>query len=155
MKNKDKIKEINIRITECLNEIDNMKTNEGSEFAVNYLKSILLDVQSELKNINTIKMINISGIGWLDRVNGNSYFSARVSFINGDIKEIFKIPFQYGYGDTYIYESLNELEKNGLISSKLAFNNQISIRELKEQGYEIITHFKDKCTKKDVIEFVK
>jgi hypothetical protein len=39
--------------------------------------------------------IHLSTMRWRDRINGNSYFSARVY---ADGKEITRIPFQYGYG---------------------------------------------------------
>lgn len=39
--------------------------------------------------------IHLSVMRWRDRINGNSYFAARVY---ADGKEIARIPFQYGYG---------------------------------------------------------
>lgn len=67
---------------------------------------------------------------WRDRVNGNSYFSARVEDIEKDISYIF--PFQYGYGDHsehVIREALN-------IST---FDHK-KIRHIKQEG----------CLRKDV-----
>jgi hypothetical protein len=39
--------------------------------------------------------IHLSTMRWRDRINGNSYFAARVY---ADGKEIARVPFQYGYG---------------------------------------------------------
>ena len=44
----------------------------------------------------TIKYIAITK-EWFDKVNGNSYFSVQIEDIEKDI--IYKLPFQYGYGD--------------------------------------------------------
>jgi hypothetical protein len=44
---------------------------------------------------------------WFDKVNGNSYWSARVEDIEKDITYIF--PFQYGYGDQSLQEVMRAL----------------------------------------------
>lgn len=49
---------------------------------------------------------------WFDKVNGNSYFSARI-WINGG--QVAIIPFSYGYGDFYIYEAQRKLIELGFI----------------------------------------
>lgn len=41
------------------------------------------------------KSVHLSIMRWRDRINGNSYFAARVY---ADGKEIARVPFQYGYG---------------------------------------------------------
>lgn len=56
--------------------------------------------------------INVHGKTWFDSVNGNSYFSARVEI---DGVEVARLPFQYGYGDQYLYEALEALKKLELI----------------------------------------
>jgi hypothetical protein len=43
---------------------------------------------------------------WFDKVNGNTYFSARI-WINGG--QVAILPFQYGYGDQFIYEAQRKL----------------------------------------------
>lgn len=48
------------------------------------------------------KSLFIEGREWFDKVNGNSYFSARV-WVDGEIVGV--LPFQYGYGDQYEYEA--------------------------------------------------
>ncbi len=63
-----------------------------------------------------IKTIDINALEWFDRVNGNSYFAAKVVLNFGlkDAKEI-TLPFQYGYGSHYIDQSKLEIEKQGFI----------------------------------------
>jgi hypothetical protein len=45
--------------------------------------------------MNKPDSIHLSVMRWRDRINGNSYFAARVY---ADGKEIARVPFQYGYG---------------------------------------------------------
>ena len=69
---------------------------------------------------------------WFDKVNGNSYWSARVENIEEDITYVF--PFQSGYGD----QSLQEVMK--------ALN-------LSHYEHEKVKHIKiEKCLKKEVVE---
>jgi hypothetical protein len=49
---------------------------------------------------------------WFDKVNGNSYFSARI-FVDGG--QVAILPFQYGYGDQFLYESQKKLLELGYI----------------------------------------
>lgn len=49
------------------------------------------------------KSVHLSVMRWRDRINGNSYFAARVY---ADGKEIARIPFQYGYGSQPDYAAL-------------------------------------------------
>ena len=57
--------------------------------------------------------IDIHAKEWFDRINGNSYFSARVS-LNG--VEVARLPFQYGYGDHFQHESFEELDRLGYLT---------------------------------------
>ena len=66
----------------------------------------------ESKVKNKVKVITIIGREWFDKVNGNSYFSATAYIDN---KEGFEVPFQYGYGDQYIWETFDALDKAGLL----------------------------------------
>lgn len=79
----------------------------------------------------TIKKLELIGKRWLDRINGNTYFSA-VAIYNGEV--IKKIDFAYGYGDQWLaeittdlvvgqyqrgdrqpyWQFINEMEKNGI-----------------------------------------
>jgi len=56
--------------------------------------------------------IRIEGRRWFDRVNGNTYHSARV-YVDGELT--LAVPFQYGYGDQYMWTAWSALvEKRGL-----------------------------------------
>ena len=68
---------------------------------------------------------------WFDKVNGNSYWSARVENIEEDITYVF--PFQYGYGD----QSLQEVMK----ALNLSHYEHEKVRYIK----------KENCLKKDVV----
>lgn len=63
-----------------------------------------------------MKTIDIKAKTWFDKVNGNSYFAALVTLDFGlpTEKEI-KIPFQYGYGEQYITETLHQLQTDGIL----------------------------------------
>ena len=63
-----------------------------------------------------IKTIDVNAKEWFDKVNGNSYFSARVCMNYGMPSETsFNIPFEYGYGDHYRDVAFKELQKRGYI----------------------------------------
>lgn len=70
-----------------------------------------------------IKTIDIKAKTWFDKANGNSYFAAVVTLDFGlpTQKEI-KIPFQYGYGEQYITESVHQLQTEGILSSQTIYN---------------------------------
>lgn len=59
-----------------------------------------------------IKTIDVHGLEWFDRINGNSYFAGNIS-INYGLKnrKDLKMPFQYGYGDSYLQESASVISK--------------------------------------------
>ena len=59
-----------------------------------------------------IKTITIDAKGWHDKVNGNSYFSSKI-FINRGLPNevILKIPFSFGYGSQFRYNSFDKIKK--------------------------------------------
>ena len=59
-----------------------------------------------------IRSIFVEGREWFDKANGNSYFSARI-WVNGG--QVAILPFQYGYGDQYLYEAQRKLTELGYI----------------------------------------
>lgn len=61
-----------------------------------------------------MRSVFVDGREWFDRVNGNSYFSARV-YVDG--VEALRIPFQYGYGSAYEYAAADALADAGFIPS--------------------------------------
>lgn len=65
----------------------------------------------EIKEIE-IKSLFIECREWFDKVYGNSYFSARI-WVNGG--QVAILPFQYGYGDQFIYEAQKKLTELGYL----------------------------------------
>lgn len=55
-----------------------------------------------------IKSITVLGRRWFDRINGNTYCSAKI-LING--KPALVVPWEYGYGDHYLDLAGQALEK--------------------------------------------
>lgn len=62
-----------------------------------------------------VKSITVIGKRWFDKVNGNTYCSARVYF---DGIEVLRIPWTYGYGNYFEQVSKEQLDKAGLIKLK-------------------------------------
>jgi hypothetical protein len=54
---------------------------------------------------------------WFDKSGGNTYFTARV-WVDGHI--VSTLPFQYGYGNQYLYEANEELVRLGYIGEEFA-----------------------------------
>ncbi len=67
-----------------------------------------------------IESITVIGKRWLDKPNGNTYFSA-VGLING--KEVVSIHFEYGYDECYLQCIQRELEKNGFLPDLEHYSN--------------------------------
>jgi hypothetical protein len=57
----------------------------------------------------------ITGRRWFDRPNGNTYFSAN-GYINGEL--VARIDYEYGYGDHYIDQMTDELERLGYMPDR-------------------------------------
>lgn len=62
------------------------------------------------------KSLYVEGREWFDKINGNSYFSARV-WVDGEMVGV--LPFQYGYGDQYQYEAQRWLIEEGYLSEEM------------------------------------
>jgi len=59
------------------------------------------------------KSITIIGRRWFDKINGNSYCTAKV-LINGKLS--FNLPYEYGYGEMYLQLCWHTLIKNNLLN---------------------------------------
>jgi hypothetical protein len=66
-----------------------------------------METQAKIK-----RSLFIEGREWFDKVNGNSYFSARIWVDGGQVAIL---PFQYGYGDQYTYEAQKKLLELGYL----------------------------------------
>lgn len=65
-----------------------------------------------LKTFEDTRSIFIIGRRWFDKVNGNTYHSAMI-YVNDDL--VHTIPFTYGYGNQYEWNSFAWLKQNGYI----------------------------------------
>ena len=64
-----------------------------------------------------IKTIDINGLEWFDKINGNSYFAGTITVNLGMKSEkIFNMPYQGGYDSQYIYEGFYVLHKAKVIN---------------------------------------
>lgn len=98
-----------------------------------------------------VKTIDITGLSWFDRINGNSYCAGSVTLNYGLPDEItLNFPFQYGYGDYYIQAAEKRIKESGLLNipDKEIFwrycqDNNIILRKIKHEG----------CKKKELKEF--
>ena len=69
---------------------------------------------------------------WFDKVNGNSYFSARVTRIKDGL--VLPVQFQYGYGDHYVQMSTVEMKKAGWIKQDVKYLPWEALECIKEQN---------------------
>ena len=61
--------------------------------------------------LSELKTIDVYGKQWRDKVNGNSYFSSRVVLnLEHENELIIEIPFQYGYEEAYLFESMDAVK---------------------------------------------
>lgn len=97
-----------------------------------------------------MKTLDIQAKEWFDKRNGNSYFSAVCTLDFGLPSErVVYVPFQYGYGEHYLYEVYDTLTREGYIP-KTWTNNR-----MKEfcAHYDIVLRYskRENCLKKEVI----
>jgi len=76
----------------------------------------------------------IEGREWFDKVNGNSYFSARIWVDGGQVAIL---PFQYGYEDQYLYEAQNKLIELGYLPQES--KNQSLHTVARVSGFDLYT----------------
>ena len=60
-----------------------------------------------------ITRIQVIGYEWFDKINGNSYCSARV-YVNDELAA--HVPFQYGYDDAYLQYAAGVLDEAGIVT---------------------------------------
>ena len=63
-------------------------------------------------NHKITRSLFIEGREWFDKINGNSYFSARIWVDGGQVAIL---PFQYGYGSQFEYEAQKKLLELGYL----------------------------------------
>ena len=85
--------------------------------------------------LSELKTIDINAKQWRDTINGNSYFSSKITLNYGmDSEKIIELPFQYGYEEAYLFESLQEVKK--LFPKSYWFKHHLNKWSL-EQRYNI------------------
>jgi hypothetical protein len=92
-----------------------------------------------------IKTIDVDALEWFDKVNGNSYFAGTVTVNYGmKTEKSFVMPFQYGYGDAYLYEAFSVLSGAGLIPP------EYSTRQCLDHGIILRNNIKTGCLKREL-----
>jgi hypothetical protein len=96
-----------------------------------------------------MKTIEIQAKQWRDKVNGNSYFSAKMYVDFGlESEQTFVLPFQYGYGEQYRHASLELLKQQGKLQDG-------TWQELQAKGIKLLARIEKDCKKLDVKAFGK
>ena len=103
-----------------------------------------------------IKTIDVTAKEWFDKVNGNSYFSAQVTLNYAmDDEQTIYLPFQYGYGEHYLTETVNELISRKLISKGKEKYNPSLWRYCDENGIVLRKNKIEHCKNREVKDFGK
>ena len=98
-----------------------------------------------------IKTIDLLAKEWSDKVNGNSYFSAQLTINFGLANaEIYKIGWQYGYGDSYREAGRALLMQLGHVDPK---DKRALWQWVEDNGIILRTNKIANCKKKDMIVF--
>lgn len=74
------------------------------------------DEEENMTTATQVNEITVRGREWFDKVNGNSYCSARVYVTDtaGNTDTIY-VPFGYGYGDYYLQAAQEALHAAGVL----------------------------------------
>jgi hypothetical protein len=95
-----------------------------------------------------MKTIDIKAKEWFDKANGNSYFAAFIAIDYGmESEQRIFLPFQYGYGDQYEWESFKELQKIGLIPPEIKCYRAY----FHENGIVLRSGIQRNCLKRDLV----
>lgn len=81
---------------------------------------------------------------WFDKTYGNSYFTARIQ-VDGAL--VATLPFQYGYGDAYLYEAATVLKDLGYLPD----DSSALWVHAKDMGFDYYT-VKTLTSKKDMFK---
>lgn len=98
--------------------------------------------------LSKIKTLDINALEWFDKVNGNSYFAANIVINYGTpAPRVYSIPFQYGYGDSYIHAAFKHLREIGEVKDAEEYT-YIKDGEKRSNGFEALHTY---CTRKGII----
>lgn len=100
--------------------------------------------------LSELKTIDIVAKQWRDTINGNSYFSSKVTLNYGmNNEKIIELPFQYGYEEAYLFESLQEVKK--LFPKSYWFKNILNKWSLKEKyNIKVTNEIIKNCKKREL-----
>ena len=99
-----------------------------------------------------VRTLDITAKEWFDKVNGNSYFSARVT-VNFGMKgeRTIVLPWQYGYGDHYRDMAFKALQNAGIIPKT---DERQSYWQYYQDNNIIASYSKHEgCLKRDMVAF--
>lgn len=98
-----------------------------------------------------IKTIDINAKEWFDKINGNSYFAGEVVTDYGTKEQrVYKMPFQYGYGDQFRFEGMRLLQKEKVV----IFDQHKSIwQNCEDLGIILRSNIQRNCLKRELKEF--
>ena len=80
---------------------------------------------------------------WRDKINGNSYFSARIE--NTVENKVYALPYQYGYGDQHKHEAIKRLQEEGEIVLNYRCVSDLPVKFIKIPN----------CKKRDTVAYGK
>ena len=80
---------------------------------------------------------------WRDKINGNSYFSARIE--NTVENKVYALAYQYGYGDQYKHEAIKRLQEEGEIVLNYRCVSDLPVKFIKIPN----------CKKRDTVAYGK
>ena len=86
-------------------------------------------IETLRNNYDASRSIIANGRKWRDNINGNTYFSVRLYIPQTDTPSgrIINIPFQYGYGDQWQWETRKVLENIGIIEKTDKYSRELPI----------------------------
>ena len=100
-----------------------------------------------------IKTIDVCAKEWWDKVNGNSYFSGRITTNFGmKDKETLFMPFQYGYYNQYEWKAMKMLVEKYHKRFE-GYEKSPLWRFCQEKGIILRTSIDKNCKKHEVVEF--
>ena len=111
----------------------------------------IINILNNLKGVITMKKeifaIIITGKKWFDKNYGNTHHSSNITVIYNDksIKNFYN-PFQYGYGDQYLYTSFQLLEKEKVLN----LNGEFYWRYCRDNNIILNYSCAENCRKKDL-----
>lgn len=98
--------------------------------------------------MHKLKTIDVNALEWFDKVNGNSYFAGTITLNYGmEDQKDFIMPYQYGYGESYIQETGRLLTEFNHISKR---DNQPLWSYCRDNNIILRTNIKENCLKREL-----